>query len=616
MTKVVALFAASTFATMAFAATTPSDESARQCMIDVCGPEESYLALSARGPFGDLVPVEIKKFLDEQIDRRISELMDLSVQNLALRLNTTDTLIERARTDPLTREQKALLFVTLISSKISSDLTTAIESTKGFGLGFRINPEKARLQGFDEPTTRSLVTLLNAFLESPDVILADRIASFDFDLFKKFILRNIPAAEAGNAWLAALDEVQDLVPPLQQNFGPYVIQDLDLGLLKKAGSKDTLSEKEKKDFMTLLNQLYSYTGVLDKKVRAAMDQVSLPLPLFLERLDWSAKKAALQSLTNDPVKIQAAQKNAIKSCRATIVKSLAAAPTGFRLRHALELTEKVKAAARVAARQYLTGEALKSGLKAIDSVHFAPPEDGALKRDMILAELDQRIRRSREAQKMIATTTDDGKDSKSLLLTTLALAGVSKTDGHLEQNTLSACRGFKPTDFVDASFAILGEIQISWQTVDFPEIGAGVIAHEVGHIVSAAIKDLPGKDLYTQARACTSNKHDQLLTTPRLHSPDSQYDEEDWADAFAATTLKSLNVTWPYAKNFACALVPISDNQAFSALTLKAATALDKHSTGFYRTLQTHVNLGRGLPKSCEAALGTAAATLSNGCAK
>ena len=183
----------------------------------------------------------------------------------------------------------------------------------------------------------------------------------------------------------------------------------------------------------------------------------------------------------------------------------------------------------------------------------------------------------------------------------------------------SVCSGLEPSFFEDKTLAEIKLIQVGWQSIAFPELGAGVLAHEIGHVVSKAVStlnSLPTAIAYTSARQCSADNH-RAFEPAVLGRNFSQFAEEDWADVFSVKAMSYLRSVWPYSKNMACALVHISNSKTYDGFDLFIPGSTDVHSTGAYRVMQTEVNSGRALPASCSAAYATSElSAVANACGK
>jgi hypothetical protein len=300
-------------------------------------------------------------------------------------------------------------------------------------------------------------------------------------------------------------------------------------------------------------------------------------------------------------------------CKEAVVQAVAIAPSDLKLKKAQQLLDGVKAAAKEAAKEYVTGASLDTAKTAIDSVMFERPSSLNVIKENILALLDRKIK--------ILEGTHDFADQRYSANDSFAIAaeifpslileakeGFRKTNGEV-------CDSIKPKFFIDNATG--SRVQLSWQTTMYPQVGAGIMAHEIGHVVSFAVsRDNATIANYNNARTCSSTIHSSILGEITKDFDVKIYQEEDWADSFSVTTMKILNKTWPYAKNFACVATE-ADAKNYSGNFLDDRRFLDSHSTGLYRSIQVHVGLGKDLPKSCLDAVGdNSGKALVNSCAK
>lgn len=164
------------------------------------------------------------------------------------------------------------------------------------------------------------------------------------------------------------------------------------------------------------------------------------------------------------------------------------------------------------------------------------------------------------------------------------------------------CDKFSEVSLIDNASLELGSIQPSWMTVKMPKIGASILAHELGHVLSSRIKmnnlDIQNT-IYAKARGCVTKRNPHHLeqnSRDQVYFPgDASQTEEDFADHFSARVLKEaglLNTT----KNMGCTLIAEKSEEALSWQTEPWAV----HSPVFLRLLFLEVDLhGDAIPSSC-----------------
>lgn len=149
----------------------------------------------------------------------------------------------------------------------------------------------------------------------------------------------------------------------------------------------------------------------------------------------------------------------------------------------------------------------------------------------------------------------------------LALNG---TENSLFAEALAFCDKTEPAFLNDAAFLSQNKIQLSWPTITNPEIGLGIIAHEVGHIVSYQFPDT-----VKSVKNCLQLKRSTDL-----------YSEEDFADVFSTAVMNKMIFKQPElkTKNMSCGLIE-RDKNGWVAGTLVNPNRFDTHSSSFYRLI-------------------------------
>jgi len=160
---------------------------------------------------------------------------------------------------------------------------------------------------------------------------------------------------------------------------------------------------------------------------------------------------------------------------------------------------------------------------------------------------------------------------------------------------------YQPTSIKDHAYGGMKQIRISWQAAKNLQYGAGILAHEFGHIVSYELGLTP----LAIAKVCTANRH-QLSNSLYDKAVPLFQAEEDWADVFSAAVVSSLAAEGTLQPlNMACLLVGWDgESRGYSTLSLHNSFQGDEHSSGFYRLIQTQIDMKQTLPKSCMQALG------------
>ena len=588
----------------------------QQCAVDMCGPAENYMPIQAGGAFRNLVPIQVKKILKNEIDPALNQLADIAVKVRTQRMNTLEKISQRKDLDfsQFTDAQQSVIVLMATLLQLSPQLDQI--ASVGIDGVLKIDAEKltkARPDWTADFATQAAAAF-NLYFSNSDVRSGNNISKLSFDVFSRIMKASSPNATLSLlSWLYATQ-----IGTAVNQLGPYVTVDLDMDLITKMGDNTPLTEREKAQIMKIIGRIYSMNGFIDSSITEAFLALKISLADILKNYQLDQRLKVNRELLNSPTRLQAARKNIIESCHQSIIQALAAAPTEFRQRKAMELMERVKVASKTAAASYLSGVALLKARAAIDKVGFSPPTslDGikaGLQESMIAGKKQALLN-----QTLIQATQDKDENWQSFLMMSL-VESAPKKDEDVFSTIQDLCGEFAPPSFVDRAAAMANLIQMGWQTVTFPEIGAGVIAHEIGHIVSAEVAAGEATEIrgYSTARECTLDIHKNLMLNQTGIAKDSQFQEEDWADAFAATSLKELQKTWPYAKNFGCALLSLDEaKNSFGSLDLSNINSADTHSQDLLRTLNTQMNLNLPVPASCQPMIAAAMGNAPKACAQ
>jgi hypothetical protein len=174
----------------------------------------------------------------------------------------------------------------------------------------------------------------------------------------------------------------------------------------------------------------------------------------------------------------------------------------------------------------------------------------------------------------IQEETDGLEQLESQSLYAKALIMTMFADYSKEENL---CPKIPDEKISDKNAVAYGYVMVSWFSVRYPELGASIVAHEIGHSVYAY-----------------SNMSDVTKSCLKQKQASDNFTNEDFADLFSAKV--SQNLTEKYqipTGNMACALM---DN----LYPLNSRDTSDPHSTFLYRALQLNIANGKQIPASCQ----------------
>lgn len=169
-----------------------------------------------------------------------------------------------------------------------------------------------------------------------------------------------------------------------------------------------------------------------------------------------------------------------------------------------------------------------------------------------------------------ATENMKTQNAPTILLRAIFLSMNPKQDSNF-------CKDLVDFDVSDKTNPIDTGIKVSWFSVKRPDYGASIVAHELGHIVSAHSRS------FDTQKACLTDKQ----------GGSNQFQEEDIADLIALKVVTKSQNTLQH-NNFGCALASMEKEPHLLNIDKK-----DVHSSPLYRALQVASARKEAIPASC-----------------
>ena len=581
-----------------------SPNSPRQCLIDICGGESNYLGTSARGSFGDLIPQNVGDYETKFVLPRLNQIVTKQAALQLSELDAAPDLIQKASVDQLSSTQLADIMLSSIPALYRSQFNGAVSQGKGENeLTVNAAILKSKLPQLDPAKLDKFVVVENTFLQQKDFQTSLTLSNIPPYILRYSVTKSAGTeAEKQDLWNKQIDDEFTDVKQNQAEIHNLLYTKAELKLLAKARDISKLNSFEQSQVTALITKIQRHTAIRSPEVIAAVKDSGLTLADILELMDWSNKSKAIRAVLSSDDMINKSKLAVQKNCLPIVTRAFAAAPSQFRIDKMTELLTKVKTAAKSAARDYFTGASLEVALDAVDGAQFQYPSSNLNLRSETLIAFDNTLRKQKEISASLTAAdfqTSQWKNNLVYMLTNISTA----TEESAITDARAVCSTLEPSFFEDKTLAEIKLIQVGWQSIAFPELGAGVLSHEIGHVVSKAVQNansISTATAYISARQCSAGNH-RAFEPSAIGRNFAQFAEEDWADVFSVKAMSYLKDVWPYSKNMACALVHISDTKIYDGFNLFISGTSDIHSTGAYRVMQTEVNSGRTLPKSCSA---------------
>lgn len=368
----------------------------------------------------------------------------------------------------------------------------------------------------------------------------------------------------------------------------------ELSMFERAKNGAELNSFESSLYAELASTIESYAALLSPEIQQALIRLpfdEVELTDLVRRFRIPAEDApSTASITKTTNAIE-------KSCRRPLQMSLSTSLSDLRRRRVSELIKDI-----VAAGQVVAGRLAPSGYEEalrqwIDKTEFALPDSLPLETQQVRHNLNQRIQRSNE---IIRELENPDRNLRQILLYLMALEaqqGERTSDENPTDALAALCQRFEPKTINDAALTSKGRIMVSWYSAAYPSDGIGIIAHELGHVVSYALRrmNVPSpRATFVDSLNCIANRNPLYSqAVPLLSHENSRWSEEDWADFFSTQVLLELKKTQsPWARigrNFGCALI-VDTGKEYGRNTIDPHPA-DPHSSGLLRLLMVQLDL-------------------------
>ncbi|MNJ92807.1 hypothetical protein D3C87_104810 [compost metagenome] len=595
MTKLAALFIALTVSMGAMAS---DQDQLNQCAIDLCGPAKNYLSRFAEGAFKDVVPQDSARFLQKEVNPLLRDIMKQSLTNTKLLVKALADISSLERTAPLSLQEKSLLFGSLLMNLKINSAVNELVTMKGSTYQLELNKFQKLFPETSRATAENITRFINAIFGA-DSFWGLRMHTFNYDQFVSL--------QGGMFWTAYGPEF--VLEQIRQHAGmePLILRGMDKQIVIRARDKMLLSQTEKEAYMIIFSRVMRIRSMTESRVLE--EAARLSSQEVFEFVGLHKFMGHLGQLMSSQSAVEGLQGDTLKACGTSINQTLAAVPSDLRKKKLQELLASLKVASKKSAKKFFSGRSLEEANEIIEEISYSTPQSSK----QIEAKILDKINR-----KKAATITDLrgiqklSKSGENWYYFLSLLLQEPEAKDILTAGLTAECSDLVPSSLVDNAVTQLKIANLSWQSVLFPTMGAGVIAHEIGHIISHEMApSFEGREGYGQVLTCNENLHGLMKAEEA-----NLFAEEDWADSFAAETLNILKRDWPHAGNFACSLLDVdSKTQSYKNLSLINLSG-DSHSASLFRALRTQVELERPLPKSCQKILNAYSPELTRSCLK
>lgn len=254
------------------------------------------------------------------------------------------------------------------------------------------------------------------------------------------------------------------------------------------------------------------------------------------------------------------------------------------------LSEVQSAAKRVAARLVAPSE-VETINGVIDAARFDYSDSAAEE----LVRFKSSLRKTSSYRAFLGT---DAAASEAITVF-LMIMGTNPNSSKGDSAAEEICGKISASTISDYALSALGQIEVSWFTLVHPDVGIGILAHELGHVTSFKLREIARRNKnsalgFLSSFDCVANRNPFVLNPLSLGVENTIWSEEDWADHFSSLVLNELQASdsiWmKNNRNKACALVTNFDFYFGNSIQPAAG---DPHSSGFLRMLMIGNDRGK-----------------------
>lgn len=377
------------------------------------------------------------------------------------------------------------------------------------------------------------------------------------------------------------------------HFSSIVIDEQAIEKLKKASDIQQLIGHER-DIAMLFFKLPDLKLLLDENFNTSLATwTSIEAVKIKEVVDLDNLESSFSSWSND-FSYQKTLNDDLGRCE-SIYKELAATrPSTDQINHFKTNAEDIKNKSVQVASEIINDDSVLNDLK---NITFSFPLTWEQEKNLFFTKLD---RLTSEDQSSVDKLKKLDEFSKLVVLKAVLNKSYGETPRFNLCGEINVAAHAKVHDF-----SIIGQglINVSAFTVSNPEVGVGILAHEIGHALTGSFLNYSNKAdgrLLKDERLCVRDRNpnfnglnDKTNSAFPFFEFDSLWSEEDFADYFSSRVTKNLKV-----KNFSCALLQMKDGVYLTDQMSLEPKSGDPHSSGLLRLLESSRDL-KAIPSEC-----------------
>ncbi|MES2801875.1 MAG: hypothetical protein V4654_05240 [Bdellovibrionota bacterium] len=544
-----------------------SGTSSTSCIESVCGKTNPFAHPFEENPA--LIHSTQTKLKDELlIEKPIKLYMGRLIHRTLITDQAFKYLLSQSSNFEVSPQGKAFLTLLSYLMRINEFLPALTATNEGYV--FDQEKLKKLLPAASSEEITAIMSLSAVFKAS------SRLGGLDkkpLEMFLKYLHPDKTTLEAQVIEAQKILSAQNKLKSYMNNISYLMENDI---IIIKAAKGESLNYLEKNHFKKTIYNNTSTDVILDADVQKKFSVLPLDISKILENFKNKYENSQQKKLVKTPEISKALLQENLNMCMYNLGSAYAALPNTEQLQNFDHMAKSVLTTAKT-----MIEEKFKVSVASDDlGIQIAYPEA----RDNMISGFKSGIKLlTEEFDKNFALKKSVNMEAPQNLESYLILAAVFNDSNVFEDLQEYCDRGNVPT-LDDSALSQLKILNLSWPTIQHPELGISIFAHEIGHIVSRHYTNITHKTCF--------------MTKPNYNS---QYLEEDYADLFSAEVLNRLNYKIESTKlgNLSCALLPYDQHKGWLEGDLTNPSLTDSHSSSFYRLLAFDT-MTTGLTPQCQ----------------
>ncbi len=542
-------------------------EATRSCFVSTCGADYVF-----KHPFDRSWRTQVvtQSLTDKTLKRPLQLMMGRVIHQAVVSDGIYQKLL-KTKLAPLEGPGKGFILSMYHIQKFSIYMSGVIADKDG-----KLTFDREKLKALPEKLSDAEISAISSLKELASFFKGQSV--FTMGLSYRHLLKYLYPGKSLTEALkleaqAVLDGVKVIgqLMPLFKVFSEYNL------VIPRALAGSALSEAEMTHMQGQTIARKAYSILLQPSVQEEFQKLPFNPEEMMQKIYPTYQASKKAAAVKNPKTVKNILQNAVADCSTSLSYAYAALPSQPQIDTFNRVLQQIKTTA-----QQMIEEKTKTTLGGNFNIEITVPTP----QEKVMSGWVDYLNLVRlETEKKIKTQASLDLLEPSVQATAMIMM-LSDSNGDFFESVSSFCHQSTPPFLDDALFTMDNSIQLSWPTVVHPEVGAAIIAHEVGHFVQ------------NKWPSTTAAENICLMTKQGT----SQYVSEDFADLFSAELMRRLggSINDIQTKNIGCGLVQPEGDR--SLLTVPNSSPKDPHSSALYRLLSTGA-VQNNTTKECSAFL-------------